>query len=66
MAANNNQDDERRTCAECYMAWIFTRREKQFMQSKNYTAPTRCPTCRQRRRHARTRDSGDVIARVFE
>jgi CxxC-x17-CxxC domain-containing protein len=45
--------DQTLTCTDCGTQFTFTESEQEFFQSKGFSAPVRCPSCRAARKAAR-------------
>lgn len=43
-------EDQTLTCRDCNAEFIFTAGEAQFFESKGFTPPQRCKSCRARRK----------------
>ena len=51
--------DKTITCRDCGMDFVFTAGEQEFYASKGFVnEPTRCPSCRQARKHAMNNGGG--------
>ena len=50
--------DQTLTCSDCGTEFTFTESEQEFYQSKGFSAPVRCPSCRAARKAAREGGSG--------
>ena len=48
-----NQDDEKLACRDCGKEFTFTKGERDFFASKGFSAPSRCPDCRSKKRQTR-------------
>jgi CxxC-x17-CxxC domain-containing protein len=57
-ASTTIMTDQTLTCAGCGTQFQFTLSEQEFYQSKDYSAPARCPDCRAARKAARDATSG--------
>ena len=58
----NIMTDQTLTCAGCGTQFQFTLSEQEFYQSKDYSAPARCPDCRAARKAARDANTGYAAA----
>ena len=43
-------------CKECGFEFVFTANEQEFFAQREFREPTRCKTCRDRRKEARQED----------
>lgn len=50
--------DQTLTCRDCGTAFTFTEGEQAFYQERGFSPPTRCPSCRARRKAERNASSG--------
>jgi len=50
--------DQTLTCTDCGATFTFTESEQEFYQSKGFSTPGRCPSCRAARKAARNSGGG--------
>lgn len=50
--------DQTLTCTDCGASFTFTESEQEFYQSKGFSTPGRCPSCRAARKAARNSGGG--------
>ena len=50
--------DQTLTCTDCGAQFTFTQSEQEFYQSKGFSTPGRCPSCRAARKAARNSGGG--------
>ena len=60
------QVGETRVCRECGCTWVYTAREREFMEAKNFVTPLRCMDCRFKRRQAERLQRDDRLQNQFE
>jgi len=57
-----NLQDRTLKCADCGVSFVFTVREQEFYQERNFSEPRRCPSCRAARKTGR---QGEQSSRGF-
>ncbi len=53
MSATIRRDQAVLSCSDCGMGWYLTDEEKQVCDENGWTYPSRCKSCRRKRREAR-------------
>ena len=56
--SETNMSDQTLTCTDCGQQFTFTESEQEFYQSKGFSTPGRCPSCRAARKAARNSGGG--------
>lgn len=46
-----NNEDKQLQCKDCGKSFTFTAGEQKFFESKGFSAPSRCPSCRRKKRN---------------